>query len=162
MVLAKSARASVVISTRPGTSTSWSIAAAIIRALLRVRCMRSAPHSVHSWSTASSGFSRIADTRGSAEVSGWSSLVTSSDCTVTSENSPTASTTYSMAAAARWARDTSRVDTTLTCLPAGDCQWAGGSASRRAGREPARVRSACRSGRRTAHRRPTSAGSCRW
>ena len=124
VVRARSARASVVNSTRPGTSISWSIAAAIIRALARVRCMSSAPVSVFSWSTASSGLSRMAATRGSAEVCGWSSLVTSSDCTVTRTNSSTASTTYSMAATLRCASDTSRVDVTLTCLPAGELQCA--------------------------------------
>ncbi len=48
VVRARSSRASVLHSTRPGTSISWSIAADIIRALLRVRCMRSAPVSVFS------------------------------------------------------------------------------------------------------------------
>ncbi len=48
VVRAKSSRASVLNSTRPGTSISWSIAADIIKALLRVRCMRSAPVSVFS------------------------------------------------------------------------------------------------------------------
>ena len=66
----------------------------------------------------------MADTRGSPEVCGWSSLVTSSDCTVTRTNSSTASTTYSMAATLRWASDTSRVDTTLICLPVGERQCA--------------------------------------
>lgn len=122
VVRARSGRASVVISTRPGTSTSCSIPAAIISALARVRCMRSAPRSVRSCSTACSGLSRMADTRGSAEVSGTSSLVTSSDCTVTRTNSSIASTTYSIAATLRWASDTSRVDVTLTCLPAGERQ----------------------------------------
>lgn len=124
VVRARSARESVLTSTRPGTSTSWSMPAAIISALLRVRCMRSAPVSLFSWSTSSSGFSRMADTRGSPEVCGWSSLVTNSDCAVTRTKSPTASTTYSMTATPRWASDTSRVETTLTSLPAGERQYA--------------------------------------
>ena len=52
-------------STRPGTSTSWSIAAAIISSLARVRCTSSAPLSVFSCWTASSGLFSTAATRGS-------------------------------------------------------------------------------------------------
>ena len=115
VVRARSSSASVCTSTRPGTSTSWSIAAAIISSLRRVRWTSTARLSVaFVGDRLPAGSVRIADARGSLDVSGWSSLATSSDWTVILVNSSTASTTYSMAATPRWARETSRVEVTAT------------------------------------------------
>jgi hypothetical protein len=61
-----------------------------------------------------------AATRGSLPGVGIGSLATSSDCTTIRAGFPTASTSYSMAATARWVNDTSRTDVTRMTWPAGD------------------------------------------
>ena len=124
VVRAQSSVESVPTSTRPGTSTSWSMPAAMSSSLDLVRCSNRALRSACSCCTASSGWSSLAETRGSPEDTGTSSLATSSDCTVTRVNWPTASTTYSRAATPRWANDTSRVEVTFTSCPAGERQCA--------------------------------------
>jgi len=62
--------------------------------------------------------------RGSPDRGGVGSLATSSDCTISRSVWPTASTTFSMAATARWVSDTSRLDRTRTRPPVGDSQSA--------------------------------------
>ncbi len=77
-----------------------------------------------SCSTASSGFSSSAETRGSLDRCGIVSLATSSDSTIIRDASSTGSTMYSIAATARCVSDTSRRERTLTRLPAGEVQSA--------------------------------------
>ncbi len=91
VVRAQSSCTSDVTSTRPGTTTSWSIDAAIVRPLARVRWTSTERWSSVSEATATSGRSSAAATRGSDDWDGSSSLATSSDCTITRVRS-TAST----------------------------------------------------------------------
>ena len=78
---ARSSKLSLSVTVPSGPSTSWSIPAAIRRALARVLCTRTARSSEVPWYSETRGEARIAAARGSALRVGTSSLATSSDCT---------------------------------------------------------------------------------
>ena len=78
---ARSSKLSFSVTVPCGPSTSWSIPAAIRRALSRVRCTSTARSSWVPWDSDTSGEARIAAARGSALRAGTSSLATISDCT---------------------------------------------------------------------------------
>ena len=76
-----------------------------------------------SCSIGSSGFSSTAATRGSRrDVAGWSSLATSSDCTIDPDGLVDRLDHVLDRRDARWVSDTSRVERTRTRLPAGEHQ----------------------------------------
>ncbi len=75
-------------------------------------------------SSETSGASRAAAARGSPEIGGRGSLVTSSDCRTSRVSSSTGSTRKRTAKIARWENETIRSETTLTSRPEGERQWA--------------------------------------
>ena len=104
-----------------GPSTSWRIAAATRSPLTRVRwTMTAAPSAAGMFSSSTSGVGISAPARGSASIRGTVSFATSSDCTTTRSGRSTGSTSYLIAATARWVNETSRVEVIRTCPPAGE------------------------------------------
>ena len=112
---------SLTTSMPSGPSTTWSMPAATRRPLRSVRWTSVAEAGPRvPWSSLTSGASRTAATRGSLSGRGIGSLATSSDWTTMRAGSSIASTTYSMAATARWVNDTNRTEVTRMDWPAGE------------------------------------------